>query len=72
VPQGQFTDGVLAGLNSPFPEVSVSAGWRSADEYHAEIVSRRTPHRLRLRVRLGGPGSDPALSVGWLTPPLAL
>jgi CubicO group peptidase (beta-lactamase class C family) len=72
VPQGQFTDGVLGGLNSPFPEVSVSAGWHSGDEYHAEIVSRRTPHRLRLRVTLGGPGGGPAVSVGWLTPPLAL
>jgi CubicO group peptidase (beta-lactamase class C family) len=70
--QGQFADGVLAGLNSPFPEVSVSAGWVSAAEYHAEIVSRRTPHRLQLRVRPGGPGGRPALSVGWLTPPLAL
>jgi hypothetical protein len=71
IPPGEFADGVLGGLNSPFPEVSVSAGWVSGDEYHAEIVSRRTPHRLRLRV---GPAADgqPALSVGWQTPPLAL
>ncbi len=72
VPRGQFADGVLAGLNSPFPEVSVSAGWVSGRQYQAEIVSRRTPHRLRLQVVLGGPGSEPELSVGWLTPPLAL
>jgi CubicO group peptidase (beta-lactamase class C family) len=72
VPEGQFADGVLAGLNSPFPEVSVSAGWVSGEEYHAEIVSRRTPHRLRLRVRLGAPGIEPELLVGWLTAPLAL
>ena len=72
IADGQFADGVLGGLNSPFPEVSVSAGWVSASEYHAEIVSRRTPHRLRLRVSLGGADSRPALSVGWLTAPLGL
>ena len=72
VPDGQFADGVLAGLNSPFPEVSVSAGWVSPQEYRAEIVSRRTPHRLRLRVTIGGAGREPELSAGWLTAPLAL
>jgi CubicO group peptidase (beta-lactamase class C family) len=72
VPDGRFADGVLGGLSSPFPEVSVSAGWVSAGEYSAEIVSRRTPHRLRLRARLGGAGEQPALSVNWLTAPLAL
>jgi CubicO group peptidase (beta-lactamase class C family) len=72
VPRGQFADGLLARLNSPFPEISVSAGWVSADEYRAEIVSRRMPHRLRLRVRPDGPGGQPALSVGWQTAPLAL
>jgi CubicO group peptidase (beta-lactamase class C family) len=72
VPHGRFADGVLAGLNSPFPEVSVSADWVSGAEYQAEIVSRRTPHRLQLRVRLGGRGSEPEVWVGWLTPPLAL
>jgi CubicO group peptidase (beta-lactamase class C family) len=69
VPAGQWRDGVLAGLHSPFPEVSVSAAWVADGEYHADIVSRRTPHRLQLRARLGDP---PALSVGWLAPPLAL
>jgi CubicO group peptidase (beta-lactamase class C family) len=72
VPAGGFADGVLGGLGSPFPEVSVSAGWISAGEYNAEIVSRRTPHRLRLRVRLGAAGEPSALSVNWLTAPLAL
>jgi CubicO group peptidase (beta-lactamase class C family) len=69
VPNGQWSDGALAGLHTPFPEVSVSAGWVDDDEYHAEIVSRRTPHRLQLRARLGG---QPTLSVSWLAPPLAL
>jgi CubicO group peptidase (beta-lactamase class C family) len=72
VPQGQFADGLLPGLNSPFPEVSVSAGWISGQEYHAEVVSRRTPHRLRLRVRLGRLGEEPEVSVSWVTAPLAL
>jgi CubicO group peptidase (beta-lactamase class C family) len=69
VPHGQWYDGALPGLHSPFPEVSVSAAWVSDDDYRAEIVSRRTPHRLQLRARLG---SQPTLSVGWLAPPLAL
>ena len=65
----RWCDGELPGLHSPFPEVSVSAGWVADDEYHAEFVSRRTPHRLQLRARLG---SEPTLSVGWLAPPLGL
>jgi CubicO group peptidase (beta-lactamase class C family) len=69
VPAGRWCDGVLPGLHTPFPDVSVSAGWTSADEYRAEVVSRRTPHRLRLRASLG---AEPTLSVGWLAPPLAL
>jgi Beta-lactamase len=69
VADGQWQDGALPGLHSPFPEVAVSAAWVSDDEYHAEIVSRRTPHRLVVRARLGG---QPTLSIGWLAPPLAL
>ena len=69
VPTGQWSDGALPGLHTPFPEVSISAAWVSDDEYHAEIVSRRTPHRLRLRARLAG---QRELSVGWLAPPLGL
>jgi hypothetical protein len=69
VRNGQWCDGELPRLHSPFPEVSVSAAWVADGEYHAEIVSRRTPHRLQLRARLGG---EPRLSVGWLAPPLAL
>jgi CubicO group peptidase (beta-lactamase class C family) len=72
VPAGRFADGVLAGLGSPFPEVSVSAGWVAAGEYRAEIVSRRTPHGLRLRVTLGQAGGQPALAADWVTAPLAL
>lgn len=66
---GRWCDGVLPGLHTPFPDVSVSAGWTSADEYRAEVVSRRTPHRLQLRASLR---DEPTLSVGWLAPPLAL
>jgi CubicO group peptidase (beta-lactamase class C family) len=66
---GQWHDGALAGLHSPFPEVSISAGWVSDEEYHADIVSRRTPHRLQVRARLR---PQRTLSVGWLAPPLAL
>jgi len=66
---GLWCDGELPGLASPFPEVSVSAAWVADGEYHAEIVFRRTPHRLQLRARLGG---EPTLSVGWLAPPLGL
>jgi CubicO group peptidase (beta-lactamase class C family) len=69
VPDGLWCDGALPGLHSPFPEVSISAGWVSDDEYHAEIVSRRTPHRLQLRARLG---AQPTVSLGWAAPPLAL
>jgi hypothetical protein len=69
VPHGQWRDGALSGLHSPFPEVSVSAAWVADGEYHADIVSRRTPHRLQLRARLGDP---PTLSVSWLAPPLGL
>ncbi len=69
VPTGRWRDGALPGLHSPFGAVSVSAAWVADGEYHAEIVSRRTPHRLQLRVRLGG---RPTLSVGWLAPPLGL
>jgi CubicO group peptidase (beta-lactamase class C family) len=69
VPNGQWHDGALPGLHSPFPEVSVFAAWVSDDEYHADIVSRRTPHRLHLRARLR---PERTLSVGWLAPPLAL
>ena len=68
VPDGQWADGVLPGLHTPFPEVSVSAGWSGAGEYRAEIVSRRTPHRLQLRAR---PGPPAELSVSWpVSPPL--
>jgi len=69
VAANQWSDGMLPGLNTPFPEVSVSAGWVAHDEYHADIVSRRTPHRLQLRAR---PGREPSLAVSWLAPPLAL
>jgi CubicO group peptidase (beta-lactamase class C family) len=69
VRNGQWSDGALPGLHSPFPEVSISAAWVSDADYHAEIVSRRTPHRLQLRARLA---DQPELSVGWLAPPLAL
>jgi CubicO group peptidase (beta-lactamase class C family) len=69
VQDSRWCDGSLAGLNSPFPEVSVSAAWVADGEYHAEVVSRRTPHRLQLRARLAG---EPTLSVGWLAPPLGL
>ncbi len=69
VPLGGWCDGALPGLHTPFPEVSISAGWVADGEYHAEIVSRRTPHRLQLRIRLG---VEPTLSIGWLAPPLAL
>jgi hypothetical protein len=65
----EWCDGELPGLHSPFPEVSVSAAWVADGEYHAEILSRRTPHRLQLRARLG---REPTLAVGWLAPPLAL
>lgn len=69
VPNGQWCDGELPGLHSAFPEVSVSAAWVASGEYRAEIVSRRTPHRLQLMARLA---SEPTLSVGWLAPPLGL
>lgn len=69
VENGQWCDGELPGLHSPFPEVSVSAAWVDDAEYHAEVVSRRTPHRLQLKARLG---SEPTLSVGWLAAPLGL
>jgi CubicO group peptidase (beta-lactamase class C family) len=69
VQNGQWHDAELPGLHTPFPEVSVSAAWVSDDEYHADIVSRRTPHRLQLRARLR---PERALSIGWLAPPLAL
>jgi CubicO group peptidase (beta-lactamase class C family) len=69
VQNGHWHDGVLPGLHSPFPEVSICAAWVSDDEYHADIVSRRTPHRLQVRARLR---PERALSVGWLAPPLAL
>jgi CubicO group peptidase (beta-lactamase class C family) len=68
VPEGRWADGELPGLHTRFPEVSVSAGWTSADEYRAEVVSRRTPHRFRLRAR---PGRPAALAVSWpVSPPL--
>jgi hypothetical protein len=51
----QWTDGVLPGLNTPFPEVSVTGGWITDDEYRADVVSRRTPHRLELRAQVNGP-----------------
>jgi hypothetical protein len=69
VQNGQWCDGALPGLHSPFPEVSVSAGWIAEAEYRAEIVSRRTPHRLQLLAGLDG---EPRLAVRWLAPPLAL
>jgi CubicO group peptidase (beta-lactamase class C family) len=69
LPHGQWRDGVLPGLHSPFPDVSVSAGWTSADEYRAEVVSRRTPHRLQLSASVR---DEPSLHVGWAMPPLAL
>ena len=64
-----WSDGELPGLHSPFPQVSISAAWVADGEYKAEIVSRRTPHRLQLTARLGG---EPTLSVRWLAPPLGL
>ena len=70
VPDGQWSDGVLPGLYSPFPEVSVSAAWTRPGEYRAEIVSRRTPHSVRLCAR---PGPPAELSAAWpVSPPLRL
>ena len=69
VPDGEWADGELPGLHTPFPDVSVSAGWLSEQDYQADIVFRRTPHRLQLR---GRTGPDPALSVGWGAAPLGL
>lgn len=59
LPDGQWASGVLPGLSAPFPEVSVSGGWAGEDEYHADVIWRCAPHRLRLRARLG---SRPRLS----------
>jgi len=73
VPRGTWADGVLPGLGTPFPEVAVSAGWVTGAEFRADVVSRRTPHRLELRARLGdAPGAAPSLSVGWHMPPLPI
>ncbi len=69
VPDGQWCDGALPGLHSPFPAVSVSAGWVADGEFHADIVSRQTPHRLQIRASVG---DQPTLTVRWLAPPLAL
>lgn len=69
VPDGQWADGSLPGLHTPYPEVCVSAGWVTEQDYHADIVSRRTPHRLQLRARTAPATS---LSAGWLAAPLAL
>ncbi|HWE54507.1 MAG TPA: serine hydrolase domain-containing protein [Acidimicrobiales bacterium] len=69
VPAGGWVDGELPGLHSAFPEVSVTGGWTSPSEFHADVVSRRTPHRLEVRVTAG---VEPQLAISWTTPPLRL
>jgi CubicO group peptidase (beta-lactamase class C family) len=66
---GEWADGHLPGLHTPFPEVSVTGGWVNAEEFHADVVSRRTPHRLQLRATAG---TSPTVSVSWYAAPLPL
>lgn len=68
VPDGEWVDGELTGLHTVFPEVAVSAGWVGVDEFQADVVSRRTPHRLQLRLNTAG--DEPTLSAGWQTIPM--
>ncbi len=64
---GAWTEGELPGLHAALPAVAVSGGWKSADEFRADVVSLTTPHRLRLRARTGG---QPSFDAEWSVPPL--
>jgi CubicO group peptidase (beta-lactamase class C family) len=66
---GEWTDGQLPGLHTPFPEMSATGGWVNATEFHADVVSRRTPHRLQLRATAT---PSPIVSINWYAAPLPL
>ncbi len=67
--RSQWIDGYLRGLHTPFSEVSVTGGWVSAEHFHADVVSRRTPHRLQVRATTE---SNPTASVRWYAAPLPI
>ena len=64
---GSWAEGELPGLHTPLAAVAVTGGG-TADEFHADIVSLTSPHRLQLRATLG---RAPTVEASWCTPPLA-
>jgi CubicO group peptidase (beta-lactamase class C family) len=70
---GRWAEGELPGFRSPgvhglLPEVAVTGGWTSADEFQADIVFVTSPHRLQLRAKTG---ERPTFEAHWLTTPLS-
>lgn len=63
---GHWVEGELP-LHSPLASVAVSGGWTTAATFEADVVSLRSPHRLRLRGRTG-PSSTVTLE--WQTTPM--
>jgi hypothetical protein len=64
---GGWAEGELPGLHTSLPAVAVTGAWTAADEFHADVVSLSSPHRLQLRAKTG---DKPTVEVAWFAPPL--
>ena len=63
---GQWTEGQLPGFRL-LPPVAVSGGWTADDEFRADVVFLRSPHRLQLRAKTV---PEPTVEANWYTTPL--
>jgi CubicO group peptidase (beta-lactamase class C family) len=65
---GGWSEGELPGLHSALPAVAVTGAWTAADEFHADVVSLCSPHRLELRAKTG---AEPTVEIAWFAAPLS-
>ena len=63
---GQWTEGELPGFRL-LPPVAVTGGWTADDEFRADVVFLRSPHRLQLRAKTV---PEPTVKANWYTTPL--
>ena len=63
---GQWMEGQLPGFRL-LPPVAVAGGWTADDEFRADVVFLRSPHRLQLRAKTV---PEPTVEANWYTTPL--
>jgi CubicO group peptidase (beta-lactamase class C family) len=64
---GGFAEGELPGMHPSMRAVAVTGGWTASDEFHADVVSLTSPHRLQLRANAD---SRPSFQSSWYAAPL--